>query len=384
MSQLQINKPFYTMAVNGEVGTITMYGDIVESRPYDLWEERYVDGDFIIQGEFMEDLKQVENCSEIVIRMNSCGGDVSVAVLIHNRLRELAHNGKKLTCIVDGVAMSGGSLIMCACDTVKVNPSSLIMIHKCWSFVIGAYNADDLRNMAKSADEYDKAQVTIYARKTKLSDTVLLHMMADTTYMTGKEAVEKGFADELLEGEGLALAASANRNVMYVGGRKIAMGKKVPDYIPLVEPAPQAAETNKDVPEDGEGGKNMAKTIEELRKEFPELCAELQASAVNAEQERLQKIDELSALIDPAMVAEAKYGEKACTAEQLAYRAAVDASKKGKGFLADLQKDAGESKAQEVPAAGAPVENAKVKETPETKMANARKEIAELLGKEAK
>lgn len=80
---------------------------------------------------------------------------------------------------------------MCACDTVKVNPSSLVMIHKCWSFIWGAYNAEDLRKAADVNDAWDKSQVSIYRRKTGLSETVLLHMMADTTYMTGKEAVEK-------------------------------------------------------------------------------------------------------------------------------------------------------------------------------------------------
>ncbi|MDN8688507.1 ATP-dependent Clp protease proteolytic subunit, partial [Staphylococcus aureus] len=81
---------------------------------------------------------------------------------------------------------------------------------KCWSFIWGAYNAEDLRKAADVNDAWDKSQVSIYRRKTGLSETVLLHMMADTTYMTGKEAVEKGFADELLDdAEPLEISASA-------------------------------------------------------------------------------------------------------------------------------------------------------------------------------
>lgn len=107
--------------------------------------------------------------------------------------------------------MSGGSLIMCACDTVRVNPSSLVMIHKCWTFLWGGYNADELREQATQQEAWDKMQMEVYTRKTGLSATVISHMMADTTYMTGREAIDKGFADELIEdAEPTSIAASAD------------------------------------------------------------------------------------------------------------------------------------------------------------------------------
>lgn len=53
--------------------------------------------------------------------------------------------------------------------------------------------------MAEQNDAWDKMQVSIYKRKTGLSDTVISHMMADTTYMTGCEAAGKHFAVEVLE-----------------------------------------------------------------------------------------------------------------------------------------------------------------------------------------
>ena len=187
--------------------------------------------------QFLDDLEQIAKCKSITIRMNSYGGDAGVSNTIHNRLRELARNGAELICVVDGVAMSGGSLIMCACDTVRVNPSSLIMIHKCWSYIWGDYNADELRQMADQNDAWDKMQITIYKRKTGLSDTVLSHMMADTTYMTGKEAVDKGFADEVLEdAEPLNITASVDGRSLFVRGRTMRMepGTFAPDTIPTV------------------------------------------------------------------------------------------------------------------------------------------------------
>ena len=384
MPMININRPFYTMAtIENNEAEITMYGEIVEQRPRDWWGDE-VEGQFIIAEEFLEDLKQVEGCTAITIRMNSGGGDAGASIMIHNRLRDLSAKGVKLTCIVDGIAMSGGSLIMCACDTVKVNASSLIMIHKCWSFLFGGYNADEMRQMADANDAYDKAQAAIYVRKTGESETKILHMMADTTYMTGKEAFEKGFADEVLDEEPLQIAASADGRTLYVGQRAmhLAPGMFAPDSIPTVEAGAVPVETNTN--QATEGGKTMATTVEELRAESPELVSELEAAvradATRAEQERLQGIDNIAGLFSADMVREAKYGETACTAQELAFRAAQEAAKNGQTFLANLEADAQASGAGEVPAAPAP------EDTPieEPKTAEEKLEAARALVKKVK
>lgn len=70
----------------------------------------------------------------------------------------------------------------------------------------------------------------------------------------------------------------------------------------------------------------MAKNLEELRREDPELAAaveaEIKAAIADVEKKRLQEIDAIApAVNNPALVHEAKYGEKACSAQELAYRA---------------------------------------------------------------
>lgn len=391
MPMININRPFYTMAtIENNEAEITMYGEIVEQRPRDWWGDE-VEGQFIIAEEFLEDLKAVEGCSSITIRMNSGGGDAGASIMIHNRLRDLSAKGVKLTCIVDGIAMSGGSLIMCACDNVRVNASSLIMIHKCWSFLFGGYNADEMRQMADANDAYDKAQAAIYVRKTGESETKILHMMAETTYMTGKEAFEKGFADEVLDEEPLQIAASADGRTLYVGQRAmhLAPGMFAPDSIPTVEAGAVPVETNIETQTVDEGGKPMATTLEELRAESPALVAEAEsaasASAVQAERSRLQEIDAVAGLFSAEMVNEAKYGENACSAQELAYRAAQAAVANGQQFLNNMAADAQASGAAAVPAAPAPEEDpAPEANTPEEKMAAARAAIKELLKKEEK
>lgn len=407
----------YAMEMSdGENAEITMYGEIVEERPKDWWTDEPVEGDYIIQSEFMRDLESISGAKSVTIRMNSLGGDAGVSIVIHNRLRELAAKGTALTCIVDGVAMSGGSLIMCACDTVKVNPSSLVMIHKCLGFLWGGYNADELREVAASCDAWDKAQVSIYKRKTSLSDTVISHMMGATTYMTGAEAVEKGFADEVIEdAEPLDIAASADGRSLFVRGKQIHLtpGMFAPDSIPTVKsevPASAKTNTNQPAQTGDEGGRTMAKNLEELRAENPELAEALMAeakaavsasagggtlapqpgadavsAAVQAEQKRIQEIDAVASLYDAETVRAAKYGEHACTAQEMTYRAAQAAAQKGKKFLSDLDDDTQASGAQGVPAAGDPGTPSPAEaQTPDQRMANARAEVKALFGKEGK
>ena len=126
-----INRQLYTMTLNGKAGELTLYGQIVENRPW--WAEE--DDQFIVLKDFIQDLDSLHGLSTLSIHLNSVGGDAYSSIAIHNRLRELQKEGTEVTCYVDGVAMSGGSLIMCACDTVKVNPSSIVMIHDGWLFL---------------------------------------------------------------------------------------------------------------------------------------------------------------------------------------------------------------------------------------------------------
>lgn len=399
---INIQRQFYTMASqDGQSAEITMYGEIVETQPVDWWTGEPIEGSYIIQKEFLQDLEAVSKAKSLTIRMNSLGGDAGVSILIHNRLRDMAAKGTALTCIVDGVAMSGGSLIMCACDTVQVNPSSLIMIHKCWSFLFGGYNADELRQMAVANDAWDKAQVAIYKRKCGLSDTVISHMMGDTTYMTGREAVEKGFADSLIEdAEPTNIAASADGRSLFVNGRQMHLtpGMFAPDHIPTVTPEAKApAEAHKNLPEASgdEGGQNTM-TLDELRQQYPDLVSQVEeqaraadapgsdavSAAVQAEQRRLREIDEVAGALDATLVQEAKYGKTACSAQELCYRAAKQAGQKGRKFLGDLEADAQASGTCNVPPAPNGDPGGQQPRTPEQKMAAARNDVKALLGKE--
>lgn len=118
--------------------------------------------------------------------------------------------------------------------------------------------------------------------------------------------------------------------------------------LPAITPAKaEAINKKKSVKPSGQEGENkpmgkiMAKNLGELRKENPELVATIEAevrstvkqSAINAvvaaERKRLLEIDDIAKVInDDELVFEAKYGENACTAQELTLRAAIDAGVK--------------------------------------------------------
>lgn len=120
----------------------------------------------------------------------------------------------------------------------------------------------------------------------------------------------------------------------------------------------------------------MAKNLIELRKEDPELFAQLMAEAnasvsasagggaqvpmpqgsdgddrARAERQRLQEIDALAGLFDAETINAAKYGDHPCTAQEMVYQAAQKASQQGQKFLAALEADTAASGTQDVGAA---------------------------------
>ena len=129
--------------------------------------------------------------------------------------------------------------------------------------------------------------------------------------------------------------------------------------------------------------------MEENKTQTPAAQESAPAPAVDlaaAERRRLQEIDAIAALYDPALVQEAKYGEKPCTAQELAYRAAVEAAAKaageGKAFMAAMAADNLAAAAVSAAPASEPPKSTE-NMTPEQRMADARNEVKALLGKNA-
>lgn len=379
----------YNIVVNDTDNTaeINMYGEVVGTRPTNRWTGEPIPGNYIAQDEFLRDLDELAGRDHITVHINSVGGDMYAGIAIYNRLKGLA---AKVTTINDGLAASAGSLIFMAGDTRKVNAGSNLMIHGAAGFLYGYYQTQDLRAAIKQLEAHNKAGINIYAERTGRPAEEIKPLVDRETWMTGQDAVDQGFADEVIDGSGtepVNMKLTPDKSCLMVNGMAVAAGcfGRLPDSIPAMsadewaamstpasgakpqnnsaKPAPQAPHNT----HSNNGGKAMEiKNIDDLRAAHPDLVKQIEDAAqdtgCNAERARIQGIEEIeNAIGDAELVRNAKYGEKPMNAEQLAFAAMKKQAATGAAMLDGMKKDAQNSGTGDVTSAPAPAAEPKAK-----------------------
>ena len=130
---------------------------------------------------------------DITVTIASNGGDVFAASEIYSVLKGASQN---VTVNIQGLAASAASVIAMAGDTVNISPTAQIMIHKAMSNPQG--NADDLEHEAQVLNGIDQSIANAYELKTGMSQTDIIQLMSNETWMTAQDAVDKGFADNIM------------------------------------------------------------------------------------------------------------------------------------------------------------------------------------------
>jgi len=141
-------------------------------------------------------VREVEALNEgpLSVRIHSEGGFITEGLAIYNAL---ANSERRVEVTIDGIALSMASVIAMAGDVVRIPANAFIMIHKPSGPSLG--EADDHRRTADVYDQFEDTLANIYATKTGLDKDTLKTMMAAETWLNGEQAVELGFADELVE-----------------------------------------------------------------------------------------------------------------------------------------------------------------------------------------
>lgn len=378
-------------SVSEDEGEIVLYGDVESQQPVDWWTGEAAPGLYITPEGFMQDLEAVKGKSRLTVKLNSCGGDLYTGIAIHNAIKALSAH---VTVVVEGIAASAASVIMCAGDTVQVYPGSLVMIHEPACTVIDYCNRDDLKQVIKMLEAGIDATAAIYNQKTGIEVETLKSMMHKETWMTGQEAIDKGFANELITGADVNMSLEGKEVLMVAGVRHNVRGLHIPENLNITRISaqsigqPSEAEINKPgdtVGASEEGGTaEMYNSADELKAAMPELVSQIEASAAEAavakERERQQKIDEIAmSVADVELVNEAKYTSP-CSAEQLAFRALQKQAQLGAQHLQNVASDNTESGAQKINAEGTQPEAPK-QLTKEERMAMGRADAKAALNK---
>ena len=136
---------------------------------------------------------------DVVVNVNSPGGDMFEGLAIYNLLRE--HKGS-VTVKVLGVAASAASIIAMAGDEVQIARAGFLMIHNAWICACG--NRHDFRDFAAYLEPFDASMADIYAARTGQDLATVQKMMDGETWIGGTAAIEQGFADALLASDEVA------------------------------------------------------------------------------------------------------------------------------------------------------------------------------------
>lgn len=362
--KMGVVKP-YNIVIDEEnnSASIDMYGEVVERRPVDFWTGEPVQGNFIALDEFLSDLDRLKTKNNITVHINSVGGDLYSGVAIYNRLKNLPGN---ISTINDGLAASAGSVIFMAGSSRKMNAGSNLMLHQAMGFLYGYYNNNDLKDVAKQLTAANKAGINIYAEATGLDPEAIKAQVDRETWLTGREAVEAGYATELIESDmPISMSLTADRSKMIVNGVRLSTRgmSNIPAGIPVL-PADSIVSPAASAPMDDKNSEERntdmeIKNIEELRAAFPDLVAQAEAAAraegrtagIAEERSRIEGIEAIeNAIADKALITGAKYGENPLTAEQLAFKAMQAQAAIGASVLQSMTQDSRESGAEGVSA----------------------------------
>ena len=285
------------------------------------WWEQYTGVQEEISANYVRNQLKIfpENENELRIVIDSPGGDVFEGVTIFNIIRDFARNNPsvKITTYIQGEAASMASVIALAANSVNkdnkiiIEDNSIYMIHNAWGIVIG--NENDMREAAEYFAGMDSMLRSAYVRKSGKSEDDIRQMMDAETWLWGKEILDAGFADELMDseednavakinkGESLSFAkAEMKKTRELINSMSLKRGSDsqkrdwsaAASALGIKGGEPSRAGVNAPV-ENNKGG-CMKITAEELKKDNPEVYAQVlrdgEAAGVQKEQARVNRL----------------------------------------------------------------------------------------------
>lgn len=296
------NKFYEIKNLTDDTVEIRIYGAITKW----AWEEM---GE-VSSATFAKELEKHKNISKINLRVNSPGGDVFEANAIYNLIKTFAKdNNVEVIGYIDGLAASAASFLVLAASKIVMGLGSLFMIHDPWVYTKG--NTTALAKEIEKLETVKESILDIYMTKTNKTREEISNLMKNEKWFKSKEALEYGFANEIVEND------NSLQNI-----KNIANEINVAAYMnkELIE---EKLNEIKNI-ENNQRGKIMAKNLQELKAMYPgllneyknEVKAEIEKNettkienAVKEERERIKALEAIPVLNDAQkeIVNKAKY-----------------------------------------------------------------------------
>ena len=348
-----VNKHFWKFinsAEDGKPPELILEGDISSTT---WW------GDEVTPRQFTEELNALGNVPEIVVRINSGGGDVFAANAIYTRLKD---NAATITVKIDGWAASAATIVAMAGDVIEIPGNGVFMVHDPKMGAMGYFSAEEFTKAAEELKVIKQAIVNGYALKTKKDPEEIAAIMAAETWYDGKQAVDAGFCDRLMFED----AQTTVENMGKVVVNSVSMDlERFPNLsVSLLNRLTASASggfTNtknqieqKRSEEVMDGIKDI-KTPEGLRAAFSDLVKQIEdaatAAATAAERKRIQDIEGVALAGFENIVNAAKF-EKPVSAGDVATQIVAAQKKQSADYIAARNDDAQDSGAGDVGTGG--------------------------------
>ena len=196
--------------------------------------------------DFRAQLDAVEG-NELVVEINSPGGDVMAGLGIYNMLRNWAKDGKTVTTRVTGVAASIASIIALAGDKREMPKNTFAMVHQ--ASTIAAGTADDMRDAADMLDKVTGSMRGVYMDRMGVDEAKATEIMAKDTWLTADESLDLGFATALIDDIRATASFSLARAELPDHVAKVFKAEADPEQKPEGDDEPPAAPDEPQVPD---------------------------------------------------------------------------------------------------------------------------------------
>lgn len=345
MAKQKVNKFWnFISATNNEPAELILYGDISNTS---WW------GDEITPQQFNEDLKSLGDVEEIIVRINSGGGDVFAANAIYTRLKDhKAH----ITVKIDGWAASAATIIAMAGDVIEIPANGVFMVHDPKMGTFGYYSQEEFIKLSEELKVIKQSIVNAYVLKTGKSSEEISELMAEESWYDGKEAVESGFCDKLMFEEVETKVENSSKIVVNTVAFDLSRYPNMPISLLNHRNSNTSGgftnkfQNNKTIKESVNTMQEI-RTVDELKAVYPDLTKKIAENAATDERKRIKDIEELSLGGFEEIVNSAKF-EKPVNASEVAMQIIAEQKKQGINYLSGRDNDVKNSKITNVGISG--------------------------------
>lgn len=169
---------------------------------YDIIGEDYWTGDGMT-AKIVSGVLNRNKGKAITVNINSPGGSFFEGVAIYNLLK--SHDADVNVRII-GIAASAASIVAMAGTNIQIAESGFLMIHNAWTIAMG--NKSAMREVADTLAQFDESMAGVYSKKTGIDADEVKEMLDEETWISGKDAIDMGFANSFLDSDTSVIEAS--------------------------------------------------------------------------------------------------------------------------------------------------------------------------------